>query len=93
MSQEGGGHGANATGLDETHLACRLFVLMGEAFNTIAAWQFWLALMQATSGAMRSPYDNYDANEAPQLSRKQIEDTFRTIWSAAQVWIGSHRCE
>eukprot|EP00892_Ulva_mutabilis_P002282 jgi/Ulvmu1/12054/UM083_0067.1 len=62
----------------------RLFVLMDEAFSTLAAWQFWLALMQASSGAMRSPYDDYDPAESPPLSGKQVEEAFRSIWVVAQ---------
>ena len=58
---------------------------MNEAFNTVAAWQFWLALMQAVSGPPRSPYGEYNAVDAQPLSRKQVEETFRTIWNAAQV--------
>lgn len=66
-------------------VGCRLFALMHEAFGKTAAWQFWLALLQASSGSMRGMYDDYDASETPKLSRKEVEDTFRTVWAAAKV--------
>lgn len=63
----------------------RLFVLMQEAFGKMAAWQFWLGLLQASGSPMRSPYDEYAAPETPTLSRKQVEGSFSSVWASVKV--------
>lgn len=58
---------------------------MHEAFGRTAAWQLWLALLQASSGPMRGIYEDYGASETLKLSRQELEATFRTVWESAQV--------